>query len=81
VIFVVVHRADHFAGGERAPAHHPGCVEEMRVHVQIAEADVLTRRIDHEIERLVAWVAQHQAVAHGDDIVLIRLATIGVRAA
>jgi hypothetical protein len=59
VIFVIIYRADHLAGRERAPAHHAGGVEEVRIHVQIAEADMLARRVDHEIKRLVAWIAQH----------------------
>ena len=59
VIFVIIHCADHLAGRQRTPAHHARGVQEPRIHVQIAEADMLAWRIDDEVKRLVARIAQH----------------------
>jgi hypothetical protein len=78
VIFVIIGPADHLAGHDCAPAHHSCGVEEPRVHVQIPETDMLARRVDDEVERLVARISQHKAVAYRYDIVVVRLAAFGV---
>jgi hypothetical protein len=74
---IIADRAQNFAGAESAPADHAGEVQHVRIHVQIAEADVLARRVGCEIERLVAGAAPHHSVAHRDDFVLVRLAAVG----
>src|SRR6202035_4980370 len=60
-----------------AAADHAGGIEHLRVHVQITKPDMLAGLVDHEIERTVAGRAHDDAVADGDDVLLIRIAAAG----
>src|SRR5262245_66585944 len=68
--------ADDLALMHEVAAHYAVRVELFGQHVQVAEADALIRRVDHDVECLLCWCAQHRPVAHRDDVVLIRLAAV-----
>jgi hypothetical protein len=78
---VIPHGADHLALADVTAADHAGTVQSVRVHVQVAEADMLARRLDDEIERLVARRPHQNTVAHRDHLVLVGLAAVGAFAA
>src|SRR5262249_19635056 len=68
--------ADHLALVHEATAHHAVGVELLGQHVQVAEAQALVGRVDHDIKRLLGGRAQYHAVAHGDHVVQIGLAAV-----
>src|SRR6516225_9733413 len=68
--------ADHLALVHEATAHHAVGVELLGQHVQVAEAQALVGRVDHDVKRLLGGGAQHGSIAHGDHVVQIRLAAL-----
>ena len=76
VMAEVADPANHLALGDAAAAHHARGIEQFRPHVQIAEADVLGRRVDHEVDRLLAARAQDRAVAHRHHVVVVLAAAV-----
>ena len=63
--------ADELAGLDGAAAEHSGRVEQPWPHVQVAEAHVLVRGVDHEPHGFLPGRAQNRAVAHRDHVVLV----------
>ena len=55
-----------------ASADHAVGVELLGRHVQVADADALVRRVDDDVDRLLARRAHDHAVAHRHDVVLDR---------
>src|SRR5262245_25762671 len=68
--------ADHLALVHGATAHQAVGVELLGQHVQVAEAQPLVGRVDHEVKRLLGGRAQHRSVAHRDHVVQIGLAAV-----
>src|SRR6202171_474984 len=74
---VIADGAEHFALGDFAAADHAGGIKHLRVHVQIAKANVLAGLVDHEIKRAIAGRAHDDAVGDRDDVLLIGIAAAG----
>src|ERR1700685_475740 len=74
---VIADGPEHFALDDFTSADHAGGIEHLRVHVQVAKADVLAGLVDHEIKRVVAGRAHDNAVGDRDDIFLIGIAAPG----
>src|SRR5215813_13384651 len=68
--------ADHLALVHEATAHQTVGVELLGQHVQVAEAQPLVGRVDHEVKRLLGGRAQHRSIAHRDHVVQIGLAAV-----
>src|SRR5271154_6651684 len=74
---VVANRTQHLAFGQRAPADHAGEILHVRVHMQVAEADMLVWCVGDKIKRLITRHAPDDAVAHRDHLILVGLAAVG----
>ena len=64
--------AEQLSLPHRAPAEHTICVKHLRIHVQVAKADVLTRDVDEQVGQFAPRAPQDHAVTNRGHIVLIR---------
>src|SRR5262249_55466535 len=74
---VVADFADHLALMHGPTAEDAVLIEVLREHVQVAEADMLVRRVGHDVNGSLARRAQHHAVAHCNDVMLVGFAAVG----
>ncbi len=77
MVEIVRDHADLFALGDATPVEHAVGIHAGRVHVHVAEADVLVAGVDLQRRRLLLRRADHDAVADGDDALLLGIAVFG----
>ena len=81
MVEIVRDHADLLALGDAAAVEHAVGIHAGRVHVHVAEADVLVAGVDLQRRRLLLRRTDHDAVADGDDRLLLGIAALGALAA
>ena len=59
------------------PLRMPSCVEQVRIHVHVAHAQMRIGGVDEQIDRLLLARAHDHAVMRRHDFVLVGLAAVG----